>query len=299
MQKKVKLSIIGAGKVGTTIAILAARTGKYEVYLASRSQQAPKETQGEKLSFTSIDKALIEAEIILLSIVDDAIASFAKALANKKLIQSGVVVAHCSGALSSDSLNSLQKQSKLFVASMHPLQTFPNIASSLKRIEGTYCYYEGDPQAKVAIAQLAKDLGMHPIEIEKEAKSLYHASAVVACNYLCALMDGALDLGEAAGIDRQTMWRSLDPLITATLDNIRTTSPANALTGPIARGDKETIKRHLKAIEKFTDKSSDLKMLYSTMGLQSSHLALKKGSIDKSDKSMLDEILKDSIVLGR
>jgi len=294
MPKKVKLSIIGAGKVGSTIALLAASTNKYEVYLANRDSKKAQEVltlSNDQFSIVSIAKAAQLGEITLLTLSDDAIESLCSEIAQQNLFRSGAIVAHCSGALSSDILSSAKANQETILASMHPLQTFPNITSSLKRMEGTYCYYEGEIEAREPITQLIKDLGMNAVEIDKEAKALYHASAVVACNYFAALMDGALDLAQAAGIDRQTMWYSLDPLVTATLDNIRSSSPAKALTGPIARGDKETIKRHLEAIEEYSQGDERLKILYSSMGVQSSHLALKKGSITEEIKRELDDIL--------
>jgi predicted short-subunit dehydrogenase-like oxidoreductase (DUF2520 family) len=292
MCSKIKLAIIGAGKVGMTLAILCAKTDRYEVYVASRNREKAQKSLSqfnEKISCVSIEEAMEQGDIVLLSVNDDAIATLCSDLAQKGYFKKDTVVLHCSGALSSDELLAA-KRSYAYVASMHPLQTFPSVEAALDKMAGTYCYYEGDEEVREVIYTLASNMGMLPVEINKDLKVFYHAAAVVACNYLCALMDGALELGEAAGIKPQMMLDSLNPLIDATLENIRTSTPAKALTGPIARGDEESVRKHVDAIE--TLGSERLRHIYSSMGVQATHLALQKGSITPQTQTLLEKILR-------
>jgi predicted short-subunit dehydrogenase-like oxidoreductase (DUF2520 family) len=115
----------------------------------------------------------------------------------------------------------------------------------------------------------------------------------VACNYLSALMDASLELGEAAGIDRKTLWQSLEPLVSSTLENINTDGPEKALTGPIARGDIKTIDQHLHSINALPsiEQAERLKKVYSAMGVQSAYVARRKGSITEEIQTDLNNIL--------
>lgn len=284
MTEKITLSIIGAGKVGTTIASLANRAQKYNIIIGvkdkAKIQNTAKLIKGD-ISVVDPLTAASDGDIVLLTVTDDAINQLCVELVKAKAFKMDTIVAHCSGALSSDELISAREQCHAYIASIHPLQTFPNLESTLARLPGSDCYYEGDSGAQATIKQLITDIGMRPIAIQKESKSLYHAAAVVACNYLSALMDASLELGEAAGIDRKTLWQSLEPLVSSTLENIKTDGPEKALTGPIARGDTTTIDQHLQSINSLSSKeqSERLNRVYTAMGVQSIFLAKRKESI--------------------
>ena len=127
----------------------------------------------------------------------------------------------------------------------------------------------------MVIREFAENLAMRPVAIQKSAKTLYHVSAVMACNYLSTLMDASLQLAEAAGIERNMMWQSLDPLVTATLENIRNNGPAKALTGPVVRGDAGTVSRHIEALQNDEDLCDVCKVL----GRQTAHLAERSGRV--------------------
>lgn len=263
------LGIVGAGNVGVTLAILAQRTGQYEVVLGARNSvetAASLLALGVKLPVVSLAEAA-RSDLVLLTVPDSAIRSVCDSLS--KEFQAGSVVAHCSGALTSDELSGAGDS---VVASMHPLQTFPDVSDSLGRVAGTYCYYEGDDGALPAVIALAERVGMQPVVIKKSAKTLYHASAVMACNYLSALMDASLELAEAAGVQRETMWHSLKPLVRATMDNIDTQGVEKALTGPIVRGDAITVKNHLDALSN-REVSDKLLPIYTALGTQAIDLA--------------------------
>lgn len=248
-----KLAIIGNGVVGQTFAQLLSRHPQYQVVLGGRSQG-------------NMQSAVQEADLVLLTVSDSAIENVCAELASS--FKSNAVVAHCSGALSSEILQTHSGPT----ASMHPLQTFPNVEAALPKVKGTYAYCEGDETALLAIKTLAQTLGMRPVEIASKDKPLYHAAAVMACNNLVALMECALKLGEAANINRDTMWQSLKPLIDATVENIDKHGTKEALTGPVARGDLETLRSHLNAIGASPKLGEAQENVYLEMAAQASEL---------------------------
>lgn len=275
------VAIIGPGKVGSALAKQLYQSGQYQIYLAARdankAQQAAKWI-GPECMAKSPNEAAALADLTLLTVSDDAIETVCKDLAHQKAFKEKAIVAHCSGALGSQILQPAQDQNQGYIASIHPLQTFPNIRAALQNLPGTYCFYEGSQEGLSSIHNLIESMHLHPVAIEPEAKTLYHAAAVMACNYFSALMDAALNLGQQAGIDPKILWQGLSPLVTATLNNIDQTSPAAALTGPIARGDSQTIQKHIRAIEPLGVNNPILD-IYTSLGQQSVDLAQRKGSI--------------------
>lgn len=252
-----KIGIIGAGVVGQTFAQLLSQQPQYGVTLGSRRGQV------------SMHAAAQNADIVLLTVADDAIQAVCQELVATQSIKPAAIVAHCSGALSSDILNSHVGA----VASVHPLQTFPDVAAALPKVAGTYCYCEGDATALAALTPLIESLQMQPVTIQAKNKALYHAAAVMACNNLVALMEAALTLGEAAEIDREVMWPSLKPLIDATLQNIGQQGTKAALTGPVARGDIASVQSHLQAMHASPLLDDTVLASYQALGQQALALA--------------------------
>ncbi len=119
------------------------------------------------------------------------------------------IVAHCSGALPSSILKPAQISNNCEIASLHPLQTFPDVDSAIKNLLGTYCFYEGSEQSLSKIKCLIEDLKLNPVLIDEAAKTLYHTAAAMACNYFTALMDAALEVGQQAGIEPKILWQGL------------------------------------------------------------------------------------------
>ncbi|MDP6636903.1 MAG: DUF2520 domain-containing protein [Phycisphaerae bacterium] len=251
MTESADISIIGCGKVGRAIAQLATDAGRNVSAVASRNIDHARELAeliGKPHIACEIDKAAGAAPLVLLTVRDDAIEPLCGELALGGAFVAGGLVAHCSGALGSDILSAARDSCGSRIASMHPLTTFPTTAAAVEKFAGTYCFCEGDADAVEALKVLAVDIGGRPMGISSEGKVLYHAAAVMACNYLTALMDAAVTLCESAGIDRDTAIEALGPLSRATLENVIKLGPADALTGPIARRDAQTVARHLEAL---------------------------------------------------
>jgi len=135
---------------------------------------------------------------------------------------------------------------------------------------------------------MAEDLGSICLTIKTEAKTLYHASAVVASNYLVTLQDLALRLIGEAGLSGDDAFKVLNPLIKGTLSNIENVGAIKALTGPIARGDIETITRHL---DEIGEKTPNLLLLYKILGQYTVDIALAGGTISDSEANELKKVL--------
>jgi predicted short-subunit dehydrogenase-like oxidoreductase (DUF2520 family) len=200
----------------------------------------------------------------------------------------GTVVAHCSGALSSECLDPAREELGCRVASFHPLQSFPTVEAALASVPGSYCFGEGDEAALLALEELGAAIGVHCVRIDTRHKALYHAAAVMACNYLTGLMDASLTLAASARIDRVVAWRALEPLIRATVENISELGTEAALTGPIARGDRRTVTNQLEVLDRNARELSDL---YRALGSWTVGVALRKGSIDERTARALLEAL--------
>ncbi|NLF30836.1 MAG: DUF2520 domain-containing protein [Planctomycetes bacterium] len=285
------IAIIGAGVVGTTLGIAARRAGYPVVAVASRTAASARKAArliGGEPSVCSAAEAAGRAELVLLTVSDDAIAPVAAALAGAGTLRAGTVVAHCSGALAAEVLAPLAAAGAS-VASMHPLQTFPSVLVAVDRLPGCHCFCEGDSAALSVVMQLAGDLGCVPIELAGDRKALYHAAACMACNYLATLQEAAIATAVLAGIDAEPARSALAPLVAATVDNIAAFGPQRALTGPIARGDVNTVATHLAALDA-TD--GDLAELYRQLGRRTVRLARKAGRIDEATARRLMDALR-------
>lgn len=288
------LSIVGPSKVGTAIGVLARRAGYRIAAIGGRNlaktTAAAEQIGGGVEAYTPLEAAGA-GELVLLAVSDDAIQEVCNELAEAGAFVDGAVVGHCSGALGSDILHTARDRCGCHVASIHPLQTFPTAQSAIDGLAGVYWFSEGDEPAVKVLNDLIAAIGGKPVSISLKQKPLYHAAAVFACNYLTALMDMALAAARGAGVESQTAWEALEPLVRNTVTNIGELGPPAALTGPIARGDTETVARHLDALREY---DPELARLYSAFGQWTIELACRKGSIDESAAEALRALLAQS-----
>jgi predicted short-subunit dehydrogenase-like oxidoreductase (DUF2520 family) len=176
-------------------------------------------------------------------------------------------VGHVSGATGLDALASATERGAE-VFSLHPLQTIPGPDTSLA---GAPCAVAGStPGATAYAADLAERLGLRPFEVAEEARAAYHAAASIASNFLVALEESAAELLAAAGVDDAR--ELLAPLVLRTAANWAEHG-APALTGPIARGDEETVNRHLAALE---ERAPELLALYEVLADRTRELAARR-----------------------
>jgi len=287
---KPTIAIIGCGTVGSAIGKLLRDVG-YRISGVATSNletaQRAAEVTGSESYSDSPSEIAPGAEIVFITTPDDLIESVCVEISKQCSFQQNAVIVHCSGAFSSEILASA-RQCRAKVASLHPLQSFASVDQAVLLVPGSFCTVEGDENALPVVRQIVKDLGGIVLEITADKKTLYHAAAVAASNYLVTLLHLALELDQAAGLPKDTSFNALLPLIKGTLNNIGKQGIPDALTGPIARGDVATVSAHLKAIEK---DAPALLSLYQCLGLYTVDLAKAKGTIGQETAQKLIALL--------
>ncbi|MFO7959045.1 MAG: Rossmann-like and DUF2520 domain-containing protein [Candidatus Brocadiia bacterium] len=283
--------IVGAGTVGTALARLLTEAGWPFAGAASRSRRSAEtacEFAGMGRASTRAADLTAEAGLVFITTPDDVIGSVCEDLAAEDAFRDGSVVAHCSGALPSSVLASA-RACGASVGSLHPMQSFATAEQAVRILPGSCCCVEGDPQAVTLLRHVAETLDAHVIAIATEDKPLYHAAGCVASNYLVALQHAALKLTDAAGISREDAVRMLVPLVKGTAANFAEVGIPDCLTGPISRGDVETVRRHLRAIERAVPK---LLPLYRVMGREAVEVGRAKGTLSSEAASTILDLLR-------
>jgi predicted short-subunit dehydrogenase-like oxidoreductase (DUF2520 family) len=282
-----KLGFIGAGTVGTALAVLLSSKDYQVAGVSSRSRTSAenlaKAVDGCRVLDNNQDVA-DKADLVFITTPDDTIAT----VASQVNWHHGQSVVHCSGADSTAILEPARK-SGARVGSIHPLQTFAGVKQAIENIPGSTFAIEAEEPLKSTLRDMATALGGHWIELKASDKVAYHAAAVFACNYLVTLVKLATDLWQTFSIPPDQATRALLPLIRGTLHNIETIGIPQCLTGPIARGDTGTIKKHLEALK---EKAPALLSTYKELGLQTVPIALAKGKINDLQARALEAILK-------
>jgi len=280
-----KLGFIGAGTVGTALAARLNGRGYAVVAVSSRSRTSAQNLAQSVNGCRVFDSQGVadNAELIFITTPDDAIAQVASQLKWRP----GQGVVHCSGADSTAILQSA-KDSGARVGVFHPLQTFASVKQAMENMPGsTFALEAGEPLLK-KLKDMATALGGHWVELKASDKVLYHAAAVIACNYMVTLVKLATDLWQTFDVPPQKATQALLPLLRGTIHNIDTVGIPQCLTGPIARGDVGTIKKHLDALEQA---APHLVSTYRELGLQTIPIAVAKGRIDKNQAEELRVIL--------
>lgn len=277
-----KVSIIGAGVVGTAMGYLLKERGYPIVGIASRTIESAKKARefiGEGEASIDIRATAKKADIVFITTPDSAIEKVCIKVASEGGFNPGAIVFHMSGALSSEILGSARNVG-VNVASIHPLQSLADVREAVKNLSGSYFCIEGDEVALSVAREIVAALRGKEITLEADKKPLYHAGASVASNSLVATVRFGLELFEAAGIGKKDSLNALMPLIKGTVKNIEILGIPSALTGPISRGDTGVIEGHLKAI---SDEKPEMLRLYSELGRYTVKVAIEKGTIEKDE----------------
>jgi predicted short-subunit dehydrogenase-like oxidoreductase (DUF2520 family) len=245
------VSIIGCGKLGRSLGHLWAQRGIAQIVNVLNRSPA---SSAEAVAFIGAGRAatsfttLQRSGIYLIGTPDDDIAASCTKLADNGLINETTIVFHCSGALNSGYLQAA-RECGAAVASIHPVKSFARPEVVVQQFSGTFCGVEGDARALDVLLPLFDAIGAVVVPIDGGRKVLYHSAAVMASNYLVTLLDTARTLYAEAGVDPDTALAMLAPLTRGTLENVLQTGPEAALTGPIARGDMETVARQQAALD--------------------------------------------------
>jgi len=271
------IAFIGAGRIATAIAIrlhnqnynITHITSKIENYSAARLA----ERVNAKIGIPH------ESDILFFAVPDDAIYTVAQGLASAPPRSAFV---HLSGVHNLDVLSPLRQYA---IGSFHPVYPF----TPHTRLSGNENMLIGiqasTPTLTEKLTTIAHDVGGSPAVIDSSKKTLYHAAAVVASNYLVVLYAAALDMLKSSGVSEDVAKTAIHQLMQGNLNNLLNFDPSHALTGPVARGDVETIQKHVDALF-----LNDYAKIYSILG----QYAVELADLDLKIKKHLLTLLKDS-----
>lgn len=241
-QAKRAFALVGPGRAGTTLAVAMAARGWAPIAVAGRSPDSPSVLRAaQRLGASPCESSDVgcDADLVVIATPDAAIADAAASIASG--LRPGVLVIHLSGACTLDELEKLRvARPDVEVGSLHPLQSLPSVDVGIARLSGSWCAVDGPP----AVERLAVSLGMRPFHVSDDDRVAYHSAATIASNHLVALLGQAIRIAERAGVPSAALF----PLVRATVDNVETLGANAALTGPVARGDVDTVLRHLVAL---------------------------------------------------
>jgi len=268
------MNLVGAGHVGRVLGRLFAQAGVFTIQQvltrsAGSAQQAV-DFIGAGGVATAYE-ALQPAAVYMLAVGDDQIGAASEALARTLPLKDSIVF-HCSGALASDRLQAVRDAGAL-VASVHPIRSFADPAAVAAQFTGTFCGIEGDAGALAVLTPALQAIGAQPVPINAAAKTVYHAAAVFASNYLVTVLDAALRAYQAAGIPEPVARQLAQPLASESMANVFRLGAAAALSGPIARGDMATVARQQQAV---TEWDADSGALYQALVAPTAALAQRK-----------------------
>ncbi|NHZ34698.1 Rossmann-like and DUF2520 domain-containing protein [Massilia rubra] len=243
------LNIVGAGHVGRVLGRLFAATGAFAVGdVLTRSHAGALDAVGfigAGRAVSAMDQ-MRSADVWMLAVGDDQIGAVCAQLALCHPLQ-GAIVFHCSGAKSS-ALLAPATQAGALAASVHPIRSFADPAQVAQHFGGTFCGVEGDAGALAVLTPALQAIGAQPVAIDAQAKTVYHAASVFASNYLVTVLDAALRAYQAAGVPEPVARALAQPLAAESMANVFRLGAAAALSGPIARGDMDTVARQQAAL---------------------------------------------------
>jgi predicted short-subunit dehydrogenase-like oxidoreductase (DUF2520 family) len=281
------LGFIGAGPVGTTFGVCLSARG-YTVVGVADINPAAAERFARRVPGCRVcarTQELVDAaEMVFVTTADDFIAPVSAALQWRI----GQVAVHCSGASTVQALEAAGRQGAL-VGSIHPCQSFAGVEEAIANLPGSTFAIEAEEPVTSILSAMAQALGGETVYLTSADKMLYHAAAAMACNYFVTLEKLATDLWTNFGKTPADGLKAYLPLLRGTLANIEKAGFPNCLTGPIARGDVATIRRHLAALEAA---APDMVPLYKQLGRFTIPIGQAKGSLAPAKAGELEALLR-------
>ena len=240
--EQLTIGFIGAGRLAQVLAPALHQTGYVISSISSRSSSSAKmlceKIPGSRVS--SVEN--INSDFIFITTPDSAISE----VVSRVHWNSGQYAVHCSGASSLEKLDYARKMGAK-TGSWHPFQTFNQVTS----LEGVTFGIEAENSLAKILKEMTLRLGGVAIQIPPELRALYHASSVMSCGYLATLFYAAMLLWDTTGLPKEDGFNAILKIARSTLDAIETLGLPSAITGPIARGDIETVNLHKDLIQKY------------------------------------------------
>jgi predicted short-subunit dehydrogenase-like oxidoreductase (DUF2520 family) len=264
---RLRVGFVGAGRVGKGLSLALSSAGYPIVGIAGRD---PREKQ----------HVVDESDLVFLTVPDDALSSVCREIEWEES-KSAV---HCSGAAELAVLGHAQEEGAQ-VGGFHPLQMFADPEVAARGLKGCAIAIEAEEPLAGTLLHMVAALGARPLRVPAGARAAYHAAAHYAGPFVAALLDEATSIWRRIGIKDEDALAALLPLVRGSLDAIEHSGPAQAMAGSVARGDIETLRRHVRALEpRFRD-------LYCQLALRTVPLAMASGKLDSSAAARIREVL--------
>lgn len=270
-------AVIGAGAAGRVLALRLADHGYPVRAVLSRtaaSAEALAALVGAPVASDRLDRLPDDVRLVVLAAPDGALEGLAETLVEKRHAWAETVVLHASGALSTDVLAPLATVGATTLG-FHPLQALPPGADG-SALDGATVGLQGAPRAVAAGIELAAGLGLRYLVTGAEDRPRYHLAATMASNFLVTLVGMVQEVLGSIGLDRDEAFAVVEPLLRGTLDNLAAASPEQALTGPVVRGDLETLKQHGLALRAHLPQ---LVPAYAALSVETVRLAVRSGRL--------------------
>ncbi|HET7766450.1 MAG TPA: DUF2520 domain-containing protein [Burkholderiales bacterium] len=284
-QRKPRLGIVGAGRVGTGLALSLARSGRRVAAVASRSAASARalarRIPGAR-AVSSAQQVADAVDLVFLTVPDDAI----EAVASGIRWRAGATCVHCSGAGDLDLLAGAAAQGAR-VGGFHPLRMFGEPGKAFD-MRGCAVAIAGAGPIARELGRLARAIGARPLQLPGGARALYHIGANFSGAFVVALIAETVALWKKLGIAEKDALAALLPLLRGSADNVEKLGLAGALGSVVARGDVGTIRKHLDALAESSPESVDL---YRLLSLRTVPLALAKGTLRPETAEEIESLL--------
>lgn len=285
---RLDIGVIGVGRVGSVLGAALARAGHRIVAATAVSRESVGRAQRmlPSAQLRPADEVVELSELVLLAVPDDALPGLVNGLRATGSWRPGQFVVHTSGAHGVGVLEPAASVGALPLA-LHPAMTFAGRPEDLDRLDGAPFGVTAADVLRPVAETLVVEIGGEPVWIDESARPTYHAALTMGANHLVTLVADARDLLAAADVTEPS--RLLAPLLGAALDNALRLGDA-ALTGPVSRGDAQTVAAHLATI---AQRSPALQAPYRAMALRTCERALAAGRIDADAAAALTDVLSE------
>ena len=268
-----KISIVGAGRVGVSLAYLLSKNFEIEGIIDKNDEKIDRlKKQFHQAKYIGLDliTGIKNSDVIFITTQDDYIKQISDKIFSNNEIKDKYVF-HCSGSLPSAILNSA-KENGCFIGSIHPLQSVPDFEQGIKNLKKAYFCIEGDNEAIEVAKKIVNSISGKYFVIRTEYKSLYHLGAVFSSNFINTLVFITCEIFKKIGIseDYNKTIDIISPLINGSIDNILKLGVIKSLTGPVVRGDINTIKNHMYGLK---DLMPELMPIYRQLITKTAELA--------------------------
>ena len=267
------IAIVGAGRVAASLGRALRERGVPICAIASRDIRRARAAAEFIDCVEAVEIAAIPrcAARVLIAVTDAAVPEVAERLARAGFAEG--IALHTAGSRGPEALAALSAAG-VATGVLHPLQTFPSPERGAESLPGSYFAVAGDAPAIAWAREIVPLIPGRLLRIQPDRWALYHAAAVMSSNYQVTLLDAALEILEQAGVARSEGLDALAPIARATLENVLSLGPQEALTGPISRGDAESVRRNLEALDAV---GSGTRELYRSAGRRTLPIAQRRG----------------------